>query len=60
MSDYVREQKLKRKREYYRKWRAEHPESVREANIRYWARKAAELNKTAAIPGNAEIRREEE
>ena len=32
--------KAKKKREYYREWRKNHPESVRAAQIRYWAKKA--------------------
>ena len=28
------------KREYYRKWRAEHPEQVRAAQMRFWVRQA--------------------
>ena len=31
------------RREYMRRWRAEHPESVRAAQARYWAKKAAEM-----------------
>ena len=31
------------RREYMRRWRAEHPESVRAAQDRYWEKKAAEL-----------------
>ncbi len=30
------------RREYYRRWRAEHPEQVRAAQQRYWQRKAIE------------------
>ncbi len=30
------------RREYYRKWRHEHPESVRAAQVRFWTRKAQE------------------
>ena len=60
MNDYVKERQAQRKREYHRKWRAEHPESVKAAQMRYWAKKAAELNKTAAIPDNVEIRSAEE
>ena len=56
MSDYLRERRLEKKREYYKKWRAEHPESVKAAQDRYWMRKLAELSKTSAIPDDAEIR----
>ena len=47
MTEYVRERQLKKKRDYYRKWRAEHPESVRAANIRYWTKKALEMQQAA-------------
>ena len=30
--------------EYYRRWRAEHPERVQAIQARYWARKAAQAN----------------
>ena len=29
--------------EYYRRWRAEHPERVQAIQARYWARKAEQL-----------------
>ena len=60
MDDYLKERDAQRKREYHRKWRAEHKESVRAAQMRYWAKKAAELNKLSAIPEDAEIRDAEE
>lgn len=31
------------KREYMRKWRSEHRESVARANAKYWAKKAREM-----------------
>lgn len=43
MNDYLKERERKRKREYQRKWRAEHPESVKAAQVRYWTKKAAEM-----------------
>ena len=43
MTDYAKEKRLEKKREYYRRWRAEHPESVRASQAKYWARKAAEM-----------------
>jgi len=30
--------------EYMRKWRADHPEAVRAAQMRYWAKKAKEMS----------------
>lgn len=40
------------RREYYRQYRAKHPEKVREANRRYWEKKALEA---AARTANAEV-----
>ncbi len=31
------------RREYMRRWRADHPEAVKAAQARYWAKKAAEM-----------------
>lgn len=31
------------RREYMRRWRSEHPESVKAAQMRYWTKKAAEM-----------------
>ena len=31
---------LEQRREYYRRWRAEHKDSVRKYNERYWSRRA--------------------
>ncbi len=59
MNDYLKEREKQRKREYHRKWRAEHPDAVKAAQMRYWTKKAQELNKAAAIPDNVEIRRAE-
>ena len=33
---------IKKKREHYREWRAEHPEAVKAANVHYWAQRAEE------------------
>lgn len=33
---------------YLRKWRAEHPDKVKEYDNRYWEKKAAEYNAAAA------------
>ena len=35
------------RREYMRRWRADHPEAVRAAQARYWAKKAAEMKETS-------------
>jgi hypothetical protein len=42
------EEARRARNEYARKWRAEHPESVRAANQRYWERKAEEARAAAA------------
>ena len=34
------QQKKREKREYHRRWRAEHPEQVAAAQLRYWNKKA--------------------
>ena len=43
MNDYLKERETQRKREYHRKWRAEHPEAVRAAQVKYWTKKAKEM-----------------
>lgn len=42
MSEYVREQQLKKKREYYKRWRANNPDKVKASQAKYWTRKAEE------------------
>lgn len=54
MSEIV-DYKTQRKRDYHRKWRAEHQESVRAAQVRYWTKKAAEM---AAQDKQIEVREE--
>ncbi len=44
MNDCPNEYEIRRKREYHRKWRAEHQESVRAAQIRYWQKQAELTN----------------
>ena len=58
MNDYLKEREIQRKREYHRKWRQEHPESVKAAQVRYWAKKAEEMKQIGLIPQNMEIRSE--
>ena len=60
MNDYLKEREAQRKREYHRKWRAEHRDSVRAAQMRYWAKKAEEMRATTGIPDSAETRNTEE
>lgn len=38
---------LEQRREYYRRWRAAHKDSVRKYNERYWMRKAAKAASAA-------------
>ena len=54
MSDPMKEREIQRKREYHRKWRAEHRDSVNAAQMRYWTKKYEEMKKCAANPGNTE------
>ena len=42
MTDYARERYLAKKREYYRKWRAEHPESVKRSQAKYGSKQVEE------------------
>ena len=48
------------RREYHRKWRRDHPEAVKAAQMRYWAKKAEEMKKADVIPKETEIRNAEE
>lgn len=43
------EHDIQRKREYHRKWRAEHQESVKAAQMRYWTKKIAETRSASEI-----------
>ncbi len=54
MSDYINERELERKREYHRKWRAEHRDSVAASQLRYWSKKAEEMRSSAEITAEAE------
>lgn len=56
MNDYLKEREIQRKREYHRRWRAEHPESVKAAQMRYWAKKAEEMRQSASLPADTETR----
>ena len=40
MKEVLTEQEKQRRREYHRRWRAEHPENIRAAQMRYWTRQA--------------------
>ncbi len=50
MSEYLREREIQRKREYHRNWRKNHPEAVRAAQMRYWAKKAEEMRNQVNEP----------
>ena len=52
------EETKREKREYHRKWRAEHPEQVEAAQLRYWMKKARAKNLAAILPEGLEIRKE--
>ena len=60
MNDQKTEYEIQRKREYHRRWRAEHPESVKAAQMRYWAKKAEEMRNAAANADNIERRSAEQ
>lgn len=49
MSEYAREKQLKKKREYYREWRAKNPEKVKASQAKYWARKAEEMRAAGVV-----------
>lgn len=55
MNEKINERKKAAQREYFRRWRAEHPEAVQAAQMRYWMKKAERLKQTQA---NVEIRQE--
>ena len=55
MNDYIKEREIQRKREYHREWRKKHPESVKAAQMRYWTKKAAEMNECAAESAEREV-----
>lgn len=54
------EETKREQREYHRKWRAEHPEQVEAAQLRYWIKKARAKNIAAILPEGIEIRKEGE
>ena len=49
MTEYTREKQLKKKREYYREWRARNPEKVKASQAKYWARKAEEMRAAGVV-----------
>lgn len=55
MTDYARERRLQKKREYYREWRKKNPESVKASQARYWAKKAAEMQNASQNTDNNSI-----
>jgi len=50
----MNEQAKKARREYQRQWRAKNRDKVREANRRYWERKAEELQAGVTDNGKAD------
>lgn len=58
MSEYIKEREVQRKREYHRRWRAEHRDSVKAAQLRYWTRKVQRMQE-AASQGIIETRQED-
>lgn len=55
----TREEILKAKREYYRKWRAANPEKVAETNRRFWEKKAQQLLEAQENAKKTEVNRNE-
>lgn len=47
MAEYSKEYEIQRKREYHKKWRSEHKDSVKAAQMRYWIKKAEEMQQRA-------------
>lgn len=61
MTKTTTDNKTANRREYYRKWRAEHPERVRAAQMRYWLKKAVRFQSAGranspGLPDGVEIR----
>ena len=54
MTDYLKERETQRKREYHREWRKKHPESVKAAQVRYWTKKAAEMQQASSESNESE------
>lgn len=54
MDDYLKDREIQRKREYHRKWRAEHRDSVKAAQVRYWTKKAIEMNLTSSAAADSD------
>ena len=54
MHENQNERKTPDRREYHRKWRAEHPEATRAAQLRYWSKKVAEMRAAGVSIENAE------
>lgn len=47
------------RREYMRRWRADHPEAVKAAQERYWSKKAEQMRTVGIQQDETEIIREE-
>ncbi len=54
MSEHKNERKAPDRRDYHRRWRAEHPEKVKAAQMRYWTKKAQANNQSAVEIRTAE------
>ena len=53
---YTEKEIQEARRKYYRKWRREHPEAVKAAQVRYWTKKAAEMRAAVGIHDGKESR----
>lgn len=49
MSKQFTEQEVKARREYYKKWREEHKEQVKQHRQNFWERKATELTNPSNV-----------
>lgn len=56
LKDEMTEQEKQIRREYHRKWRAEHPENVIAAQCRYWERKIQERNRLQGAVSRSDTR----
>lgn len=50
MESIMEQRKKEKKREYFRRYRAEHKESIRAAQIRYWNKQAQESALKTEMP----------
>lgn len=54
MTNIMSSEALEAKREYERKWRAEHKDKIKAYNAAYWKKKASKANNDTEENGDAE------